>query len=211
MVRRAKLKDPRPLCDWCGVSFKSEMGAIMHRNKSAAGKLVRCHRQDRDSSSLSYHVRTSSDNYETPLWAWEELFAAMPALRRKLLWDPFYCKGGTSGHWDRLRISRFVHGRGDFFRQVKRVRYDVVVTNPPFSSKKIILATLVDTGKPFVVLLRTSVLFTKWFRKLVPTFKLVLPSAQVDFKGTRGQALSFGCVFVCVGCGPRTSLYACPV
>jgi hypothetical protein len=40
-------------------------------------------------------------------------------------------------------------------------------------------------------------------------FVLVIPSRQVDFVGVRGQKLSFGCVFVCVGCGPRGGLHAC--
>ena len=87
--------------------------------------------------------------------------------------------------------------------------YDVIVTNPPFSTKQLVLDVLVSCGKPFVVLLRTSVLFTKWFRTLVPVFKLVLPSKQVDFTGVRGQKLSFDCVFVCVLCGPNEGLYSC--
>ena len=152
----------------------------------------------------------TKDHYETPLWAWAELFDALPLLRRKLQWDPFYCKGSTQLHWKLLGVPRFVHSKGDFFRQVTKTTYDLVVTNPTFSTKQLVLDVLVGSGKPFVVLLRTSVLFTKWFRQLVPVFTLVLPSKQVDFTGNNLQRLSFDCVFVCVGCTPKSMVYACP-
>ena len=135
----------------------------------------------------------------------------MPALLNKRLWDPFYCKGATSAHWAGLNVRRYTHKTGDFFKEIQgKTTYDIIVTNPPFSKKQVIMDSLVNSNKPFIVLLRTSVLFTKWFRQLVPTFALVLPSRQVDFTGARKQILSFDCAFVCVGCGPAKSLHACP-
>ena len=98
----------------------------------------------------------------------------------------------------------------DFFKSVRKVRYDVIVTNPPYSTKQLIVATLVSVGKPFVLLMRTSVLFSLWFRRMVPNFKLVLPSRQVDFTGLNGQKLSFDAVFICVGCTAGRSLMVCP-
>jgi hypothetical protein len=138
------------------------------------------------------------------MWAWGELFSSLPELRRKVVWDPFYFNGATSSHWKSLGVTKFVHSKGDFFRQIKKKAFDVVVTNPPFSIKQLILGVLVATGKPFVVLLRTSVLFTLWFRTLIPFFKIVLPSKQVDFRGKENQKLSFDCVFVCVGFNSST-------
>jgi len=149
------------------------------------------------------------DHYETPMGAWKELLKAIPSLRRRKLWDPFYCKGATGAHWTSLRVPHFVCLKGDFFGQIREHDFDIVVTNPPFTTKQVVLDVLVSCGKPFIVLLRTSVLFSKWFRLLVPVFELVVSSRQVDFVGARGQKLSFGCVFVCVRCGPRGGLHAC--
>ena len=101
-------------------------------------------------------------------------------------------------------------GLVDFFKSVRKVRYDVIVTNPPYSTNQLIVATLVSVGKPFVLLMRTSVRFSLWFRRMVPTFKLVLPSRQVDFTGLNGQKLSFDAVFICVGCTAGRSLMVCP-
>ena len=86
----------------------------------------------------------------------------------------------------------------------------MVVTNPPFSLKQLVVDALVASGNPFVVLLRAGVLFTKWFRQLVPVFKLVLPSRRIDFTGVRNQKLSFDCVFVCVGFTGGPDLRICP-
>jgi tRNA1(Val) A37 N6-methylase TrmN6 len=135
----------------------------------------------------------------------------MPVLRKKRLWDPFYCKGATSANWRSLKVRNYTHQTGDFFKEIRNnTKYDIIVTNPPFSKKQVILDSLVNSKKPFIVLLRTSVLFTKWFRQLVPIFSLVLPSRQVDFIGPRNKILSFDCAFVCVGCGPKKSLHVCP-
>ena len=88
---------------------------------------------------------------------------------------------------------------------------DVVVSNPPFSKKRLVVLTLLRRKKPFVLLLRVSVLFTQWFRRLLPKVKLVFPSRRVDFDGgADGKKLAFDCVFVCHDCGPRSSLFMCP-
>ena len=199
------------VCSWCGARLKNIRSLQRHRALSTRGHLLRC-----KISGTSGRKRPTGrfldphkDHYETPLWAWEELLSAIPSLRRQRLWDPFFCKGATAGHWKALRVPRFVHSKGDFFRQVRTTTHDVVVTNPPFSTKQLVLDVLVAGGKPFVVLVRTSVLFTKWFRMLVPKFGLILPSRQVDFLGVRGQKLSFDSVFVCVRCGPTGGLHAC--
>ena len=200
------------VCSWCGARIKNLASLKRHQRLSKQGSLLRCkmfpgvHRKRPTGRFLD----PAKDHYETPLWAWAELFTAMPQLRSKRLWDPFFCKGSTAAHWKHLRVPHFVHSKGDFFRQLNKTAYDMVVTNPPFFAKQLVLDVLVASGKPFVVLLRTSVLFSKWFRTLIPLFGLVLPSRQVDFTGNKLQRLSFDCVFVCVGCTPKTFVRACP-
>ena len=197
------------VCTWCGVHLKDAISLKRHRRLSMQGRLLRCkiNASSTRKRPTGRFLNPAKDHYETPLWAWTELLHAVPTLRRKKLWDPFYCKGSTGLHWSSLQVPRFVHSKGDFFRQIKKLSYDVVVTNPPFSTKQLVLDVLMASGKPFVVLLRTSVLFTQWFRTLVPMFKIVLPSKQVDFTGLDGQKLSFDCVFVCVRCGPKDGLH----
>ena len=199
------------VCTWCGVHLLHQVSLERHERLSRAGKLLRCKitGDGKRKRPTGRFLDPAKDKYETPLWAWAELLVAMPELLNKVLWDPFFCKGATSAHWKQLRVTKFVHTRGDFFRQIKKQKYDVLVTNPPFSTKQLVLDVLVASGKPFVVLLRTSVLFTFWFRTLVPEFKLVIPSKQINFEGADGQQLSFDSVFVCVGCGPAGGVHAC--
>jgi hypothetical protein len=199
-------------CTWCGVHLKNKVSLARHHRKSIQGLLLRCKMIPGSTRKrpTGRFLDPRNDHFETPLWAWKELFVALPLLKRKCLWDPFFCKGATSAYWKELGVPDYVHSKGDFFTQLAKTSFDVVVTNPPFSTKQLILDVLVGCGKPFVVLLRTSVLFTKWFRTLVPVFSLVLPSKQVDFTGRRGQRLSFDCVFVCVGFKVKSALFACP-
>ena len=201
-------------CGACGKVFVSARNLAQHTTRAKAGSLARCS----GISPSSWNVRgpvgrfadAAGDNYVTPKWAWAELFAAMPGLRSKKLWDPFFCAGETTVSWKSLGVRRFYHGKVDFFKSVRKVSYDIIVTNPPYSTKQLIVATLVSVGKPFVLLMRTSVLFSLWFRRMVPNFKLVLPSRQVDFTGLNGQKLSFDAVFICVGCTAGRSLMVCP-
>lgn len=198
-------------CTWCGKHLKNSASLKRHRRLSMKGGLLRCKITGMGTRKrpTGRFLDPEKDHYETPRWAWEELLHAVRFLRRRRLWDPFFCSGATKIHWTHLRVPRFVCSKGDFFHQINRMEYDVVVTNPPFSTKQLVLDVLVSSGKPFVVLMRTCVLFTKWFRLLVPVFKLVLPSRQVDFTGVHGQKLTFDCVFVCVRCGPKDGLYSC--
>ena len=152
-----------------------------------------------------------NDNYSTPKWAWKELFYAVPLLKKRRLWDHFYNEGLTGVYWKQLGVRNFLHTRSDFFARARAPRHDVVVSNPPFSKKRLVVLTLLRRKKPFVLLLRVSVLFTQWFRRLLPKVKLVFPSRRVDFDGgAGGKKLAFDCVFVCHNCGPRSSLFMCP-
>lgn len=202
------------VCGACGTEFKSTRNLRQHLQKAKAGGIRKCS----GVAPTSWVVKAptgrfaveSSDNYVTPLWAWAELFSAIPGLRSKKLWDPFYCCGETTTSWSTLGITKFYHGKVDFFKNVRKVTYDVIVTNPPFSKKQLVLATLLSVGKPFILLLRTSVLFALWFRRMLPTFNMVLPSRHVDYTGMAGQKLVFDSVFICVGCSGKRSLHICP-
>jgi hypothetical protein len=183
-----------------------------HVDRASSGKLTKCNGvvEINFKPPTGRFADENKDHYTTPAWAWGELFTAMPILLKRQLWDPFYCAGGTADAWTNLGVKEFKHGKGDFFKQIRRVKYDVIVTNPPFIKKQLVVATLVNTGKPFILLVRTNVLFTLWFRRMVPIFKLVLPSRQVNYTGMDGQLITFDSVFVCVRCGPKRSLHLCP-
>ena len=157
------------------------------------GELSKCNLLVVSKKPTGRHADANNDNYSTPEWAWRELFQAVPLLKKRRLWDPFYNDGLTAKCWKQLGIRDFVHSRGDFFKRATIPRHDVVVTNPPFSKKQLVVLSLLRRGKPFILLLRTSVLFTKWFRRLLPTVKLVFPSRQVNFDAANGKKLTFDC------------------
>jgi hypothetical protein len=162
--------------------MKHQTSLRRHQRLSTQGKLARCKPPGTAVTRVpkSRFYDPANDNYETPLWAWREFFVAVPSLRKNLLWDPFYCSGATTHNWKTIGVARFIHKPVDFFTTLPKIKYDVVVTNPPYSTKQLVVAALVGTGKPFVVLLRMNVLFARWFRQLVPVFKLVLPSKAVN-------------------------------
>ena len=78
-----------------------------------------------------------------------------------------------------------VHEEGqDFFARARDQSFlsahvDIIIDNPPYTSaetKEAVLCALVDTARPFCVLLPSSVLFTQLFRNCLPEgVQLVLP------------------------------------
>jgi hypothetical protein len=146
-------------------------------------------------------ARKPTDDRATPYEAWRDLFKAYPSLKRRILYDPFYYDGATGRHWKRLGVSNFVHKDKDFYTH--KAKYDVICTNPPFSSIQQVLKAVMATGKPWVMLLNVQTVFTQYFRNTVgPNFKLIIPPGRVY----NDRRFRLACVWVCVGCGTRKTL-----
>lgn len=194
---------PEYRCAQCLRTFISAGSLRTHTSCSRRGLLRSCtYATDTVSRRGTYH--TESDSYDTPLSAWADLIAVYPALRRMHVWDPFYNTGASSRHLLSLGVYRVTHTAADFVRKVKYFRgYDIIVTNPPFTTKARMLRLMLGTGKPFIVLLRMHVLLTKWFRGLMHgQYKLIIPRSRFKF----ARRLYLECVWVCHRCGPTRTL-----
>ena len=198
----------KQLCPYCGRALKRGSSFRSHLSKSKRGMLASCSKK-----TASYDASaTQLDDYDTPLWVWEELFLVCPQLLTQRLWDPFFNKGETRRNWKRLGVKQFTHAPGDFWKRLESTKFmkkqQVIVTNPPFSDKQNIVKALKATGLPFIVLLPMEALFTLWFHEVVGrNYKIVLVTRPIQFNGgPTGKSMKLPCVFVCVGTGPRKSL-----
>ena len=146
-------------------------------------------------------VKSTHDDYFTRISAWKDIECYIP--RGKVIWEAFYHPQSNSA--DHLRSLGFnvVYTDGDFFNENKG---DIVVTNPAFSLKKETFTRLKELQKPFILLVPTTCLHTKYFLELFKdeTIQLIIPSTKRNFdKCVNGEMVkmkdncSFYTCYVC--------------
>ena len=163
-----------------------------------------------------FHTKTfqKHDDYMTPRYAWENIAHLIP--KDKVVWEAFY-GDGKSGEYLRELGFEVIHEEIDFFTEN---RGDLIVSNPPFSKSKEVLARLVELNKPFIVILPASKVTTQYVRSLFKDneskLQLIIPRSrihfdkQIDGKTPEGWKNScyFDCFYYCWKMGlPRDLLW----
>jgi hypothetical protein len=128
-----------------------------------------------------FHTKTflKHDDYMTPRSAWEVVAQFIP--KDKVIWEPFYGDGKSGTILTELGF-RVIHEAIDFFVED---RGEVLVSNPPFSKSKEILTRLKALGKPFMLILPASKLFTQYVRGLFSgcedRLQIIVPRKRIQF------------------------------
>ena len=120
---------------------------------------------------------TVHDDYMTPKYAWENIQHLIP--RDKVIWECFYGDGNSGSYLQELGFN-VIHEDIDFY---KRDLGDILVSNPPFSELKSILIRLKELDKPFVMIMPSSKINTKYFRDLFEHehIQIVIPRKRIQF------------------------------
>ena len=144
---------------------------------------------------------TVHDDYMTPKYAWENIQHLLP--HDKVIWECFYGDGKSGDYLHDLGFN-VIHERVDFFDNDLG---DIIVTNPPFSKTKEVLARLKQIGKPFVLIMPSSKINTQYVRSFFQNDKLqiVIPRRRIQFiKTVDGvvpenykSACNFDCLYYC--------------
>ena len=107
-------------------------------------------------------VKQVFDEYYTRKSAWENIQHFIP--RDKILWESFMLNSVSSSpqYLQELGFEVQWSASEDFFLQDKREN-SVVVSNCPFSLKKEVLYILKEINQPFILIISSTVLNTKYF------------------------------------------------
>jgi len=154
------------------------------------------------------------DDYMTPRYAWDNVAHLIP--KDKVIWEAFY-GDGASGTYLRDLGFNTIHEEIDFFTED---RGDIIVSNPPFSKTKEVLARLKELNKPFMLILPAGKITTQYVRSLfkdsADPLQLVIPRKRIQFqKQVNGivpenykSDCSFDCFYYCWKMGlPRDLLW----
>jgi hypothetical protein len=163
-----------------------------------------------------FHTKTfqKHDDYMTPRYAWENIAHLIP--KDKVVWEAFY-GDGKSGEYLRELGFEVIHEEIDFFTEN---RGDIIVSNPPFSKSKEVLARLIELNKPFIVIFPASKVTTQYVRNLFKNsedkLQLVIPRKRIHFQkqidgvvpeGWKSDC-NFDCFYYCWKMGlPRDLLW----
>ncbi len=81
----------------------------------------------------------------------------------KVIYEPFFLDGKSGKCLEKMGCKKVIHENIDFFENIDKLQYDTIISNPPFSKRKLILDKLFEIDKPFILTLNPIVLSCKWF------------------------------------------------
>lgn len=125
---------------------------------------------------------SDNDKYVTSKQTWASIARFIP--KDKIIWESAYCEGSSGKHWKDLGYE-VIHENRDFFKWEPE-RYDVQITNPPFTRKIEWIERSVSLGKPFIIILPASSLTTVYLRNLFLNsepheFQIIIPYKRINF------------------------------
>ena len=125
-----------------------------------------------------FHTKTfiKHDDYMTPKYAWENIKQFIP--KDKIIWEAFYGDGKSGDFLTELGYE-VIHEEVDFFENDLG---DIIVSNPPFSHSKEVMARMLILDKPFIMILPSSKINTSYFRSWKDKgLQIIIPRKRIHF------------------------------
>lgn len=125
-----------------------------------------------------FHTKTfiKHDDYMTPKYAWENIKQFIP--KDKIIWEAFYGDGKSGDFLTELGYE-VIHEEVDFFENDLG---DIIVSNPPFSQSKEVMARMLELDKPFILILPSSKINTSYFRSWKDKgLQIIIPRKRIHF------------------------------
>ena len=132
--------------------------------------------------SLSLTTGDKCDDYTTPKDAFEMLLPYIDTSN--IIYEPFYCEGLSAQYLTELGYN-VIHKNEDFYENWSKYDFDIIITNPPYSSKVKVFKELYKIDKPFAVLVPVSTI-TKLFLKQIfnqhlDKIGMIVPPKRIHF------------------------------
>jgi len=153
---------------------------------------------------MTTYLNYNPQNYNhfiTPNYIWDDIKQYIP--KDKVIWEAFYCNGESGDYLRSLGFDVIHEENVDFFKNNKG---DIVVSNPPFETKKIIIERLVMLDKPFILLVPVSTICYQYSKILKDKLQILIPKKRINFdrynintheKIHKNSGATFDCIFIC--------------
>lgn len=120
-------------------------------------------------------TKFKTDDYSTPPESFDLLFKYIS--RDKINWDPFYFDGRLNVPEDTV----FIHEDKDFF-QYEPIRYDFIISNPPYSIKQKIFERCEKLNKPYALLLPMDTMERQYMNDIMKTRDVTIIIPRIRYK-----------------------------
>ncbi len=129
-----------------------------------------------------YIERGPFDDLNTPVEALQYLLPYLPY--RGIVWEACPGPGILVGH---LKSAGYqvVDWTGDFLLDDPPERWDLMITNPPYSKKHLFLKRCSELNKPYAILLPVTSLGVKRCQQYLTDCGVVFLPKRIDFTGKK--------------------------
>lgn len=137
-----------------------------------------------------------NNDWNTPRDVWESIAHLLP--KDKIIWECFYSDGKSGEYLSDLGFN-VEHHKIDFFNDPP-FKYDLLVSNPPYSMKPKVFKRLAEINKPFVMLVPVSTMTKKFLKKYFQDkIQIIIPKSRIHFikNDVQTKASWFDTLFVC--------------
>ena len=149
----------------------------------------------------------TGDNWYTPKSAFQDIAHLIP--KNKTIYEPFFGDGMSGKYLTELGFTVH-HENLDFFEPTP-FTYDIIVSNPPYTSKSRTFKRLRELDVPFMLLLPVSTITKQFVKKyFINQLQMVIPSRRIHFVrgGEQSKSSWFDVVWLCYKMGfPRDITY----
>ena len=136
------------------------------------------------------------DDYETPSEVLKDLIPFIEDYN--IIYDPFFCKGTIIKEWEKLGKICINEDKNAFNREHPE-KYDIIISNIPFSLKKKCFELFFSLNTPFIILTTIDSLGSKWIKKYFNDLQFIIPSGRYNYikKGELLKNAWFDTCFIC--------------
>ena len=154
-------------------------------------------------TSLNILKKYKCDDYDTPLYIWDMILKYLNLDKSAIIYDPFFNTGKSKQYLNELGYNNVIHEKEDFFQNYQNKNYDIILSNPPFSTKQKILKILYELDKPFILILPTSIISKLYVKNIfgddIDKIQYIVPARRLQFEvnGYNQRRCCFDCLFFC--------------
>jgi len=154
-------------------------------------------------TSLNILKKYKCDDYDTPLYIWDMILKYLNLDKSAIIYDPFFNTGKSKQYLNELGYNNVIHEKEDFFQNYDKYKYDILISNPPFSTKQKILKILYELNKPFILILPTSIISKLYVKNIfgddIDKIQYIVPSKRLQFEvnGYNQKRCCFDCIYFC--------------